>query len=103
MIANSARRGKDEGSWTLVRSCLFQALLLSGIWWVLVDGDNGSWLIGAPAVALAVAVGVLAGHRAPTRWQLSGWLRFLPFFVGKSLLGAFDVARRVYHHRNLIA
>lgn len=99
MIATSARGGKNKGRWALVRSCLFQALLLSGIWWILVDGDKGSWLIGAPAVALAVAVGVLAGHRAPTHWQLSGWLRFLPFFVGKSLLGAFDVARRVYHHR----
>lgn len=64
---------------------------------MLVDGDNGSWLIGAPAVALAVAVSVLAGSRAPTRWQLGGWLLFLPYFVGKSVLGAIDVARRAYH------
>ena len=92
-----------KGPWQLVRSCLFQALLLAGLWWVLVDGDTGSWLLGAPTIALAVAVSVLAGSRAPRRLRLGSWLRFLPYFIGKSVAGAFDVARRAYHPRLKLA
>ena len=99
MTGNPALRSKNKAQWALVRYGLFQTLVLGGIWFVLVDGDMGSWPIGIPAVVLAVAVSVLTLTQAPNRWHLRGWLSFLPYFIGKSIFGAIDVARRAYQPR----
>ena len=97
MTSISTRHGKDTGPWAFVLSCVLRALLLGALWWVLVDGDLTSWPVGVPVIAIAVAVSLLAGGREPAHWRLASWLKFVPYFAWKSVLGAFDVARRAYY------
>ena len=80
----------------LVRAAAFRALLLAGLWWVLTEGAPSSWIIGAPVIAVIVAASMMARPGTPVRLRLAGLLNFLPYFVWMSVLGAADVARRVY-------
>lgn len=91
--------------WAIIRSCIFRGLLFGALWWVLADGSLTSWPVGAVAIVLAVVVSFLAGGLNPKRARLSRarlghWLAFLPYFMGKSVLGAIDVARRAYDPRS---
>lgn len=76
-------------------------LLYSILWWVLVDGAAGSWSIGAPAVAAAVALSVVL--LPPTGLVWRNVVAFVPFFIWHSLQGAMDVGWRVFHPRLPIA
>jgi len=75
-------------------SLLSRGLLFSLIWWILTDGAVVSWVIGVPAVLLAVAASVALVSPMPVVW--SEILRFVPFFLWHSLLGGMDVARRAF-------
>lgn len=77
--------------WTLAS----RAGLFLLIWWVLTDGAVTSWWIGVPAVLLAVMVSAALTPPVPFLW--SGFLRFVPFFLIRSLLGGVDVAWRAFH------
>jgi len=73
-----------------VQHWLIPGLVLAGLWLLLSGGATGSWLIGLPAMALALW---LAGP-GRSGWSLIGLLRFLPFFIIESIRGGLDVARR---------
>ena len=97
-------RGKDTQPWALIGSCVLRAVLFAVLWWVLVDGDQASWPVGAVVIASAVAVSVLmTGRQRTLPWQSGArwgrWLAFFPYFVWKSVLGAVDVAWRAYSPR----
>jgi multicomponent Na+:H+ antiporter subunit E len=79
-------------SWSTIVS---RGVLFSLLWWVLTDGAAASWWIGVPAVLLAVAAGVAL--LPPTFFVWVEFLRFVPFFLMRSLLGGADVAWRVFH------
>jgi multicomponent Na+:H+ antiporter subunit E len=74
---------------------LSRGFMFAFIWWILSDGAIASWLIGIPAVLLAVAASVALVPPVPVVW--SELLRFVSFFVLHSLLGGVDVARRAFH------
>lgn len=80
-----------KARWSAILS---RGLLFSLIWWILTDGAEASWLIGVPAVFLAVATSVTLVPPVPIVW--SELLRFVPFFLQSSLLGGTDVARRAF-------
>jgi len=69
-----------------------RAVLFALMWWILTDGEMDSWLIGTPVVLLASLVSVLL--LPPLSWSLPGVVRFVPFFLWRSLYGGVDVARR---------
>ena len=64
------------------------------IWWMLTGGVASSWWIGVPAVLLAVLAGAVLLPPIPLVWH--ELLRFVPFFILRSLLGGVDVARRAF-------
>lgn len=72
------------------------------LWYVLTGGDVASWVVGAPTVLAAAAVGLA---QRGTQWRLSlkGAARFAAFFLAQSLKGGLDVAARVVHPRVRIA
>jgi multicomponent Na+:H+ antiporter subunit E len=72
-------------------------MLFTLMWWVLADGAMDSWLIGAPAVLFATLASVVL--LPPVSWSSTGIIRFVPFFLWRSLYGGVDVAMRALHPR----
>ena len=89
---------KVRNSWSTIIS---RGGLFSLIWWVLTDGAATSWWIGVPAVLLAVAASAALLPPRPFVWY--EFLRFVPFFLIRSLLGGVDVAWRAFHPAKPIA
>lgn len=83
---------QTNASWSTLVS---RGLCFSLIWWVLTDGATVSWWIGVPAVLLALVASVAL--LAPTHFNWFEFIRFLPFFLLRSLLGGTDVAWRAFH------
>ncbi|MBC8209967.1 MAG: Na+/H+ antiporter subunit E [Gammaproteobacteria bacterium] len=77
------------------RSILFRGLLFSLIWWSLSNGVAASWWVGVPAVLLALISSLYLLPPMTMVW--SAWLKFIPFFISRSLHGGIDVARRAFH------
>lgn len=82
---------------TVVRAWLVRLLLLGGIWWVLGGGMAGSWWLGG--VVVVGATGLSLRLLPPVRWSPVGLLRFLPWFLWRSLIGGIDVACRALDPR----
>jgi multicomponent Na+:H+ antiporter subunit E len=66
--------------------------LFSLLWWVLTEGQPGSWPLGGFFVVLATALSLSLSRPAP--WSAVGFARFVPFFLWWSLRGGVDVAWR---------
>ena len=77
------------------RQLLIPGLALTGLWWLLSGGAPGSWLVGLPAVALALYAVRRSARAGRSRLSPVGLLRLLPFFVAESVRGGLDVARRI--------
>jgi len=90
--------GENKKSWSSIVS---RGVLFSLLWWVLTDGAAPSWWISVPAVLLSVAAS--AALLPPTSFVWFEFLRFVPFFLMRSLLGGADVAWRAFHPGMLIA
>lgn len=79
---------------------LFAALttriaVFAALWWVVTEAAPGSWSVGAPAVLVAAVVSLAGLPPTPLAWL--ELLRFVPFFLMRSLLGGLDVARCALH------
>jgi len=64
------------------------------IWWILTNGALSSWWIGIPAVLLATYTS--SRLLAPFPFALPGFIRFIPMFLLRSMVGGLDVAGRVF-------
>ncbi|MDW7711911.1 MAG: Na+/H+ antiporter subunit E [Deferrisomatales bacterium] len=64
------------------------------VWWALAGGEASSWVLGAPAVGAAAALGLRLSPPGTPPWRAGGVARFLPYFLWQSLRGGFDVAQR---------
>ena len=78
-----------------VLAIVSRVVLFSIIWWILADGVVSSWWIGAPAVLFAVVASIALLPRTCLVWY--EFLRFVPWFLKRSLLGGADVAWRAFH------
>ncbi|MCF6354614.1 MAG: Na+/H+ antiporter subunit E [Candidatus Polarisedimenticolaceae bacterium] len=100
MVARTVDQTEHLGFMSL-RSGSLRAVLFALIWWILTDGATDSWLVGAPMVLLATVASIAL--LPPSSWSLTGIMRFVPFFLWRSLYGGVDVARRTLHPRLPIA
>lgn len=74
---------------------LKRSLPLAFVWWILVEGNRASWYIGAPAVLLSATAS--AALLSPVSFRWYELVRFVPYFLIRSLLGGVDVAWRALH------
>lgn len=75
--------------------------MFSIVCWILTDGAASSWWIGVPAVLPAVMTSTVL--LPPVTFSWYEFLKFVPFFLVRSLIGGTDVARRAFHPRMPIA
>ena len=85
---------KAFAPWAMVPGILARTAILALLWWIIAQGQVGAWLIGLPAVALAVMVSVYFGGTDLPRVSLAGLPGFVALFLRESVRGGFDVARR---------
>ena len=83
------------------RTLISRVILFSFLWWILADGAASSWWFGVPAVLLAVIMSTVL--LPPVTFSWYEFLRFMPRFLVRSLIGGADVARRAFHPRMPIA
>lgn len=65
------------------------------IWWIFTEGVIASWVIGVPAVLLAVTASMVCVPPVSLVWYEV--VRFVHFFIIHSLISAADVAYRALH------
>lgn len=69
------------------------------IWLVLCHGNLGSWLFGLPTIAIACWVSLHFAPPEPSIVSLKKLIIYIPFFIGRSILGSVDVMRRAVDPR----
>lgn len=75
---------------------LFWSLIYTALWALFAAGQG--WTLGAPTIALAVALSLRLGLR-PLAMHPIALPAFLGFFLKHMLLGGWDVARRALQPR----
>ena len=83
----------------LITGFAAKAAILSGLWWLIVQGRMDAWLIGLPAAALAALASVRLGGHAMRHFSLTGLLVFIAMFLRESIRGGVDVAVRTLEPR----
>lgn len=95
----STRSAQDRFRGLLPSGFLVRALLYGMLWMALTGGQRESWLIGVPAVLLAVCIADRSPMFRTGRLSLSGGVRFAGFFVKASLVSGIDVVQRALRRR----
>lgn len=80
-----------------------RTLFAAFVWWVLVEGEGGGWLLATLVPVGAVFVSLRLVPVIPWRVHPIGLLRFVPFFIAQSMAGGIDVARRALDPRLPVA
>ncbi|MBU0729927.1 MAG: Na+/H+ antiporter subunit E [Proteobacteria bacterium] len=78
----------------LGRGAAFRCLFFLFLWYVLTP-EGASWVLGIPAVLLAVYISLLLAPATAHTLSFIGACHFLPYFLSQSLSSGIDVSRRV--------
>lgn len=76
-------------------SWLLRSLLAAFCWWLITEGRIDSWVVGLPAVGLAVVFSFYLQPASGYRLSLPGILAFWWYFSRQSLVAGYDVAKRI--------
>lgn len=83
----------------MIRSVSLPGILLAlSLWFLLTQGNAGSWIIGIPFIALAIYLRpTFQQPNAGSSQQINFWslFTFVRFFLMESIRGGIDVTRRV--------
>jgi multicomponent Na+:H+ antiporter subunit E len=71
------------------------AAILTLLWWVLTD--NAGWYFGAVAITVATLVSLAFMPQWQPSWRWLRLIRFILYFLWKSLQGGIDVSYRALH------
>lgn len=74
------------------RALLLRALILAGLWAVLTGGEWQGWLLGVPAVGLALWASVKLSPPPAVRFSPLAAFTFFAYFLMQSLKGGIQVA-----------
>jgi multicomponent Na+:H+ antiporter subunit E len=91
---NDARGGPGVPAFRSVLRVGLRLVVLGALWLLLTGGDTGNLWLGAPFVAGGALLGGLLDAPGSRRPRLAAVLRFVPYFVSRSLAGGVDVSRR---------
>lgn len=91
------RRSLRSRAW--LGAALPRAALFALAWMTLAEGQAKGWAIPLLGVAAATLASLALLPPGRGRWRLPGLLRFLPFFLHRSVHGGIDVARRALDPR----
>ena len=80
-------------------SIIFRIAIFAFTWVILAKGVIDSWIIGIPAIVIAVCVAETLRQSRPHRLSLLGLSDYVVFFLKYSIYGGIDVIRRAYHPR----
>ncbi len=93
-LVSSTERGRPSGRSTSRR--LIRSSVVLALGWLGLNGlDLDSWLVGIPAVAAGAWAATRFTARPYVPIRFAGLLPFAATFLHQSLLGGWDVARRV--------
>jgi multicomponent Na+:H+ antiporter subunit E len=71
------------------------AATLTLLWWVLTN--SAGWYFGAVAIAAATLVSLAFMPQWQPPWRWLNLMRYILYFLGKSLQGGIDVSYRAFH------
>jgi multicomponent Na+:H+ antiporter subunit E len=77
--------------------------LLTFAWWILAEGSWRTPVLAGAVILTALGLSVALVPAVEWRLPIRALAGFIPYFLGQSLRGGFDVARRALHPRLLIA
>jgi multicomponent Na+:H+ antiporter subunit E len=75
-----------------MRAALNRAALFALIWWLLSEGRADSWLIGVPAILLALIASLTLLPPTTRRLSIRGLFGFAGFFMYQSIRAGAQVA-----------
>jgi multicomponent Na+:H+ antiporter subunit E len=71
-----------------------RVLAMAILWFVLAEGEFRYWGLILVAVIGGALASLILIPSSGLGWSLLGWARFIPFFLGQSVMGGVDVALR---------
>jgi multicomponent Na+:H+ antiporter subunit E len=81
------------GSWT-PGTIVIRVGIVSLLWFVLAEGEFRYWGLVLLAVLGSAGASLLLIPASDLGFSLTGWGRFIPYFLWQSILGGVDVALR---------
>lgn len=74
------------------RAIVLRGFAFALVWWVLAEGRADSWILGAPAVFLALLASLYLSPPGERRLDIVGVFGFIGFFLLQSLKAGVQVA-----------